>query len=151
MQKIDAHQHFRNLQKFPNPRLNPVITDLYRNFEPHDIRPHLIATGIDGTIAVQTIPATAETEWLLELTRPNPFIKGVIGWLNLAAYDLDAQIENLCAKGPLCGLRHQLHHEPDLTWLLQPTILRGLRLTAARNLTYDLLVRPEHLPLHVRQ
>lgn len=145
MQKIDAHQHFWNLQKFPYAWLKPESEVLYRNYEPADLAPELAANGVDGTVVVQAIASLAETEWLLSLAEANSFIKGVVGGLDLAAYNLDEQLDRLLANGPLCGLRLQLQGEPDKEWVLQSKVARGLRLLAARGLACDLLLDPHHL------
>jgi L-fuconolactonase len=145
MQKIDAHQHFWNLQKFSYPWLKPELGVLYRNFEPADLAPELAANGIDRTIVVQIIVSPAETEWLLSLAQANSFIKGVVGGLDLAAYNLDEQLDRLLASGPLCGLRLQLQGEPDQEWTLPGKVARGLRLLADKGLACDLLLRSHHL------
>ena len=147
MPKLDAHQHFWDLERFPYPWLSPAVTPLYRNFLPADLAQHLAACGIDGTVVVQATHSTAETQWLLSLARDTPFIKGVVAWFDLTAPDLTAQLEAALASGPLCGVRHQVHDEPDPAWLLQEPVLRGLRAIAAAGLPYDLLVRPSHLPI----
>ena len=146
MKKLDAHQHFWQLQKFNYPWLTPSNEVLYRDFDPADLQPHLAECGVDGTIAVQATHSQAETEWLLSLTHQNSFIKGVVGWLDLNGPDLEQSLADLVAKGPLVGLRHQVHDESDPAWLLQERVIRGLELVARQGLVYDLLVRPAHLP-----
>jgi L-fuconolactonase len=145
MQKIDAHQHFWNLQKFPYPWLKPEAGVLYRNYEPAGLAPELAATGIDGTIAVQFIASPAETEWLLALAKANSFIKGVVGGLDFAAYNLDEQLDKLLATGPLCGLRFRFQNEPSHEWALPGKVARGLRLVADKELACDLLLWPPQL------
>ncbi len=147
MLKIDAHQHFWNLQRFEYPWLTPDLPTLYRNFEPDDLAPELTSNDISGTIVVQATHSEAETAWFLALAEANPFIKGVVGWLDLTAYNLEERLDRALAQGPLCGVRHQVHDEPDVEWLLQGKVVRGLRLLAEKNLTYDLLLRPPHLKI----
>jgi L-fuconolactonase len=147
MLTIDSHQHFWNLQRLRYPWLSPDLAPLYRNFEPPDLAPQLQACGVSATIVVQATHDRAETDWLLELARATPFIKGVVAWLDLGAPDLDEQLDACTAQGPLCGVRHQVHDEPDPEWLLRPEIVRGLQTLARRQIAYDLLVRPTHLPL----
>ncbi len=147
MLKIDAHQHFWKLKEFNYPWLTSELTTLYRDFEPADLKPSLDENSVSGTIVVQATHSRAEAEWFLRLANENSFIKGVVGWVDLAAYDLDEQLEMLAAKGPLCGIRHQVHDEADPRWLLQGKILRGLRLVAHKELVYDLLLRPPHLKI----
>jgi L-fuconolactonase len=144
--KIDAHQHFWNLEKLAYPWLSPDATVLYRNFTPADLAPELAACGIDGTVFVQATHAEVEIDWVFELARENPFIKGVVGWLDITAPDLGEKLAAYRAKGPLCGIRHQVHDEPDPRWLLRPDVIDGLKLLAKQDVTFDLLLRPVHLP-----
>lgn len=146
MLKLDAHQHFWKLQDFSYPWLTPDLAVLYRDYAPPDLAPGLTEQGVAGTVAVQASHSGAETEWLLGLAGRYDFIKGVVGWVNLASYNLDERLARLQEVGPLCGVRHQVHDEADEEWLLRPAVVRGLRLVAERDLAYDLLVRPQHLP-----
>jgi len=145
MNKIDAHQHFWDLQQFNYPWLTPTAQVLYRNFEPAALEPVLVDNGVQGTILVQATHSQAETEWLLSLAQIAPFIKGVVGWLDFTAPDVEEKLEALLAKGPLCGLRHQVHDESDRAWLLQNQVVAALNIVSSKSLTYDLLIRPVHL------
>lgn len=147
MLKIDSHQHFWDLQRLNYPWLKPNLHTLYRNYFPSDLAPELAACGVHGTIVVQATHDHAETEWLLSLAQETSFIKGVVGWFDLLASNLDEQIDEMKTKGPLCGVRHQVHDEPDPEWLLQEPVIRGLQTLGRKGLPYDLLVRPVHLPL----
>ncbi len=147
MLKIDAHQHFWNPGTLHYPWLTPDLSVLYRPFGPADLAPHLAARGVDGTIVVQATHNEAETAWLLDLAGATPWIAGVVGWVDLTADDLDEKIDRFVARGPLRGIRHQVHDEPDPHWLLRPEVNRGLQTLARRGLVYDLLLRPVHLPI----
>jgi L-fuconolactonase len=59
---------------------------------------------------------------------------------------LDEQIDRFCSRNQFVGVRHIAHDEVDDCWLLQDDVVRGLKLLARRGLTYDLLLRPQHLP-----
>ena len=147
MLKIDAHQHFWNPGTLHYPWLAPDLAVLYRPFVPADLVPHVTAHGVDGTIVVQATHDEAETTWLLELATTTPWIAGVVGWVDLASDDLAEKLGRFIARGPLCGVRHQVHDEPDPHWLLRPEVIRGLQTLARRGLVYDLLLRPMHLPI----
>jgi L-fucono-1,5-lactonase len=45
------------------------------------------------------------------------------------------------------GVRHLVHDEPDVQWLVRDDVLRGLSQLARRGVPYDLLLRPPHLKL----
>jgi L-fuconolactonase len=147
MQKLDAHQHFWQLARVNYPWLTPELTPIYRNFEPSDLAPELEVCGVSGSVIVQATHALAETEWHLSLSNEVDFVKGVVGWVDLRAPDVSEQLQRLKSLGKLCGIRHQVHDEPAIDWLLQTEIISGLKQVANGDLVYDLLVRPPHLKL----
>lgn len=147
MLKLDAHQHFWDLQQLSYPWMAPDLAVLYRNYAPSDLAPALAETGMGGTVVVQATHDVRETEWLLGLAREADFIRGVVGWVDLTAPDLGDQVARLRTLGPLVGIRHQVHDEQDNEWIVREPVLRGLKTLAARGMPYDLLVQPPHLPV----
>src|SRR5437762_13040070 len=96
------------------------------------------------TVLVQTISDETETAGFLATAATNSgLIKGVVGWVDLAAPDVADRIAALRA-GPggdrLVGIRHQVQDEPDPQWLARPEVLRGLCAVGEAGLAYDLLV-----------
>jgi len=72
-----------------------------------------------------------------------------VGWVDLAAADVAAQLDGLRAGTGgelLVGIRHQVQDEPDPDWLLRPEVLRGIEAVGAAGLAYDLLVLATQLP-----
>ncbi len=86
-----------------------------------------------------------ETEFLLALADANPFILGVVGWVDLRAPDVREQLALYARHPKLVGIRHIVQDEPDDDFLLRPEFRRGLALLADFELTYDLLLYPKHL------
>jgi L-fuconolactonase len=107
-------------------------------------------TGLDGTVAVQARQNTAETEWLLALTETYDYIRSVVGWVDLCAPDVRADLGRFAAHPRFVGVRHIVQDEPDDRFMLRPDFLRGLEALAEFDLAYDLLLYPKHLPLGVR-
>ncbi len=146
---IDAHQHFIDPTRATYPWLTPDLAAIDRPFAPTDLAPELAATGIDGTILVQTRSSEDETTEFLATAAVTPFLAGVVGWTDLTSPDVAISIERLrsCVGGDrLVGFRHQVHDEPDPAWLSRSEVRRGLAAIAAAGLTYDLLVRTRELP-----
>jgi len=114
---------------------------------PGDLLPLLEAVGIDGTVAVQARQTLEETRWLLEMADEYPFIKGVVGWVDLRSPQLREQLERFGAHPRLCGVRHIVHDEPDDQFMLRKDFVRGIGMLAEFDLTYDLLLFPKHLPV----
>jgi L-fuconolactonase len=137
---IDSHQHFWQLGRFDYPWMSSDLGVLYRDYLPNDLAPILNQNGIDQTVLVQASNSVQETRWLLELADANPFIAGVVGWVDL----MNAGIE-LFAHPKLKGVRHLVESEPADDWLTQPAVLAGLNKLSTRGYTYDLLVHTRHL------
>ena len=122
---------------------------LRRVYTAEDLRPELVANGVTATVLVQTWSNMGETVEFLETAAATDFVAGVVGWVDLTAPDVDRKIAGLKASPHgryLVGIRHQVHDEPDVDWLLRKDVRRGLEAVAAHDLVYDLLLRPAHIP-----
>lgn len=151
MIRIDAHQHFWSPARGDYGWLTPDLAPLYRDIGPADLEPHLRRHAIDATVLVQAAPTVAETRYLLELADRHDFIRGVVGWADLAAPDAVAAIDALAAHPKLRGLRPMLQDLPDDEWIATAPIAAALARIAARGLAFDALVQPRHLAaLHRR-
>ena len=144
---VDAHQHFWRYDPREYAWIDERMRVLKRDFLPGDLEPLIRRQGIDRTIAVQACQTTSETEWLLELAAANPFIAGVIGWVDLQADDVEARVERAARNRKLVGVRHVVQSEPDDGFLLRPAFGRGIATLARHGLVYDLLIYPRHLPI----
>jgi len=137
---VDSHQHFWD----PALAHYPWMTGaLRRRYGPDDLEPLLRENGVAGSIVVQARHSLDETRDLLAIAKATPFVLGVIGWLDLTG-DVDRQLGDL--EGPLVGVRHQVHDEPDPAWLLRNDVQRGLSAVGGAEIAYDLLVRTRELP-----
>ena len=145
--RIDAHQHFWEPERFPYSWMPADPAPLRRNYLPGDLEPILEANRFDGSIAVQAATVLDEVQWLLQLADRNPFIAGVVGWVDLTSRDLPAILDKLQAHAKFKGVRHLVQDEPDDRWLLRADVIAGLRELERRDLPYDLLLRPRHLPI----
>ena len=103
------------------------------------------AIHFDGCVAVQARQDLEETRWLLELAERHPFIKGVVGWVDLCSEHLPNQLQQFAGHPKLVGVRHIVHDEPDDKFMLRPDFRRGIAQLREFNLTYDLLLFPRHL------
>ena len=138
---VDAHQHFWDPARAHYPWMDDG--PLRRRFGPEDLEPLLRAHGVDGTVVVQARQELDETRDLLAAAAEHEWLLGVVGWVDLPA-DVEAQLRGL--DGPLVGVRHLVHDEPDPAWLLRDDVQRGLAAVADGGLAYDLLVRTRELP-----
>jgi L-fuconolactonase len=142
---IDGHQHYWQPARGDYGWLSDAPAALRRDFAPADLAPSLAAAGITGTILVQAAPTEAETRYLLELAAATPSVRGVVGWVDLAAPDATARAAALARAGPLVGIRPMLQDIDDTAWILQPAIVDALREIGALGLGFDALIQPRHL------
>ncbi len=145
--RIDAHQHFWDISRFRYPWMPEGESPLRRNFYPRDLEPILKRNRFEGSVVVQANVTFDETRWLLELAEAHEFIRGVVGWVNLTDPRLGATLDDLQRHPKFKGVRHLVHDEPDVNWLMREDVLGGLKELARRGIPYDLLLRPPHLPL----
>ena len=147
--KIDSHQHFWKFHPVKDSWINDDMKILQRDFLPSDLIPLLQDNSIDGCVAVQADQSEAETHFLLELAAENDWIKGVVGWIDLRAENLDDRLLYFSQYKKLKGFRHIVQAEPEDDFLLCEDFCSGISKLAKYNFTYDLLILPKHLPYAV--
>ncbi|MFC2015351.1 amidohydrolase family protein [Chloroflexota bacterium] len=145
--RIDAHQHFWHYSEAEYGWIGPAMAILKQDRLPHDLAPILQEQGLDATVAVQARQTVEETAWLLALAEQTPFIKGVVGWVDLRSPKLRDQLERFCAFPKFRGVRHVVQDEADDRFMLGEDFCRGIGILADFSLVYDLLIFPKHLPV----
>ncbi|HET6891735.1 MAG TPA: amidohydrolase family protein, partial [Pyrinomonadaceae bacterium] len=142
---VDSHQHFWQVGHFDYPWMKPDVEVLYRDYLPRQLEPILKECDVAKTVLVQASNSLAETYWLLNLADRYPFIAGVVGWIDLTDPEMEHELEVLTANAKFKGVRHLVESEPADDWLVQPGVLRGLKVLEKYRVAYDLLVHTRHL------
>jgi L-fuconolactonase len=142
--QIDAHQHFWHYDPVRDSWITEDMSVLKRDFLPEDLRPLLEAQGVEGTVVVQADQSERETDFLLQLAASHPFIRGVVGWVDLLAPTLGERLEHYSKSEQLCGMRHIAQAEAD-DFLARDDVARGIAQLSNFGLTYDILVYPHQL------
>jgi len=148
--RLDTHQHFWRYDPAQHVWMTDAMGALRRDYLPTDLEPLLGAAGFDGTIAVQARQVVEETEWLLQLADSHPFIRGVVGWVDLRSPRVGDELARYSRHPKLVGVRHVVHDEPDDDFVLRPDFRAGVARLRELGLTYDLLLFPKHLPFATR-
>ncbi len=140
--RIDAHQHFWDIHRFQYPWMPPGESLLRRTYLPQQFEPILKRNRFEGSVVVQANTMLDETRWLLKLASEHEFIRGVVGWVDLTDPRLGAALDEFQRHAKFKGVRHLVHDEPDVNWLLREDVIAGLRELARRGIPYDLLLAP---------
>jgi L-fuconolactonase len=144
--RIDAHQHFWNYDPVRDAWITEHMSVLKRNFLPDDLSVEMTATRIDASVAVQAGQSESETRFLLELAHQHKSIAGVVGWVDLRAENVSERLQYFSQFAKLRGFRHIVQDEPDDTFLLSESFLRGIACLQQFDYTYDILIYPRQLP-----
>lgn len=147
LKKIDAHQHFWQLsQPFDYGWLdNPQLAQIRRDYLPVDLKLHLDNCNISGSIFVQTQHNSEENQWVLDFCKSYPFLKGIVGWVDLASHTCEEQIQEISKNPKFLGVRHVVQDEPDDNFLIRPEILNGLSTLEKHGVPFDVLIYVKHL------
>src|SRR5690348_15993910 len=92
--KIDSHQHFWEFDKVLDKSwINDSMSVLRQDFSPAQVQPLMLENGIEGCVAVQADQTEDETHYLLGLAEKHSIIKGVVGWVDFRASNIDERLE----------------------------------------------------------
>jgi L-fuconolactonase len=136
---IDSHQHFWKYDPSKHSWITDEMKVLQRDFLPHDLKPLLEKNHIDGCVVVQVDQTEDETLSLLALANQYPFIKGVVGWIDLANPNLESRLEYFSTLKKLKGFRHIVQGEKP-GFLAQTAFIKGVQKLHQYHFTYDLLI-----------
>jgi L-fuconolactonase len=108
--RIDSHQHFT------------------REVLPSLLWPILKRNRFDGSVVVTKLRTVEDTRWLLELAAGHEFIRGVVGWVDLAGPDVASTLDEYQRNPKFRGV----------CWAGEGALPPGVEEVARRGLTLDL-------------
>jgi L-fuconolactonase len=142
---VDAHQHFWRFDRQRDGWITDEMKVLQKDFMPGDISPLFLQNHIGSSVVVQADPSENENQFLLEIADQNPFIKGVVGWIDFESEDLEERLIYYQQFPLMKGFRHLLQGEKQRDGLLNPGFQKGIGLLNQYGFTYDLLILPDQL------
>lgn len=119
--------------------------EIRKDFLPSDLKLVLREKGVDGTVAIEASHSEKETEFLLNLATEFPFIKGVVGWVDLCAENVEQRLTHFADNPLFRGVRHTVYDESG-EFLTDPSFQKGISELKKIGLTYDLLIFENQLP-----
>lgn len=147
---IDTHHHFWNYNPVDFDWIDDEMVSIRKNFLPKDLKETLLETGVQGVVSVQARQSLEETDWLLEMAEGHNFIKGIVGWLPLAAENIQQVLEQYSGNPWLKGVRHVVQGESDPAFILGKDFNRGISQLKNDGLVYDILILEHQLPNTIR-
>ena len=137
MTVVDSHLHLWDRSANSYPWITPELGVLDADFTAAQARAELDGAGVDTAVLVQASDTLGETRWMLRVAEQNPWISGVVGWVQLDDPRIAVDMLDELREQPLLrGVRHLLHDDPrDL--LDRPAVRASLREVAARGLVFD--------------
>ncbi len=145
MQRIDSHQHFWNYDPVKHSWINDDMEIIRADFLPEDLEPILHEYGFSGCISVQADQTEEENTMLLDHAAKHDFIKGVVGWIDFKAEDIDDRLAYYQQFKKLKGFRHILQGEADRAFMLNADFKRGISKLHKFGYTYDILIYTDQL------
>lgn len=133
--KIDSHQHF---WQYDPEKYFWVPEGIQQDFSPGDLKSLLLEHDFDGCIAVQADQSEEETVKLLELANTFPFIKGVVGWVDLTAANVEERLELYSRDPAFIGVRLTVWDDKG-EFMTDANFQRGIAALGKFDLTYDIL------------
>lgn len=143
---VDTHLHLWDL-KVSDYAWLPRGSPLHATFTAARAKAELDAAGVGSAILVQAEDSRRDTEFMLRQAETNPWIRGVVGWVQLD--DPDAarrQLDNLLPHPAFRGVRHLVHDDPRADFLSLPEVRRSLALLAQHCVPFDV---PDAWPRHL--
>jgi L-fuconolactonase len=142
--RIDSHHHFWNYDPVKYAWIDESMKGIRNDYIPEVLEPVLKSANIDGCVSVQADQTEAETDYLLNFAEKNDFIKGVVGWVDLRADNIEERLEHYSHYKLLKGMRHVVQAEPD-DFMLGSDFQNGISHLYEYGFVYDILVFPTQL------
>lgn len=141
---IDAHVHFWKYHKIKDAWITDEMKMLQQDFLPDDLEIILKENKVAGVIAVQADQSETETNFLIELSKKNHSIKGIVGWVDLQNKNIGERFQYFSQFNIIKGFRHIVQLEPD-GFLQNKKFLDGINTLKSFGYTYDILIYQNQL------
>jgi L-fuconolactonase len=136
--KIDAHQHFWNLEKVAYPWMDSAYGPICRNFEAEELEPLLHKAGIHTTVLVQSMNSYEDTEYMLQVAAEKEWVGAVVGGVPLNIPSVaDTKLREYAKNPYFKGVCHLIHEEKDPDWVIRNSVIEGLKVLASYGMTFD--------------
>lgn len=139
MPAIDAHVHFWKYDKKIYDWIDSSMKTLQSDHLPEHFALTMKRNEIGGVVAMQASQTEFETHFLVELAKTHPVIKGVVGWVDLQADNVEERLQYFSPNSIIKGYRHIVQGEP-IDFLGRENFRRGVSALKPYGYTYDILI-----------
>ena len=143
--RVDSHQHFWKFDPVRDNWITDEMAVIRKDFLPADLQPVLTKNDFDGSVVVQSDQSENENEFQLKNAEGNDFIKGVVGWVDLQASNIEERLAHYSSFKKMKGFRHVLQGETDRSFMLKPGFMKGISNLEKFGFTYDILIYADQL------
>lgn len=143
--RIDSHQHFWKFDPVRDSWIDETMQKIKKDFLPQDLLPLLTENNFAGCVAIQADQSEEQTNFLLDLSQKNDFIKGVVGWVDLLDKNVAERLEHFSKNEKLKGFRHVVQAEAD-DFMFRKDFRNGISELKPFDYTYDILIFQNQLP-----
>ena len=146
MNIIDSHQHFWKYNTKDFDWVTDEMSVIRKDFLPNDLQSIYQSNNVTGCVGVQVNQTEEENKFFLDFAEQFDFIKGVVGWVNLMAENVEERLAYWHQHKKIKGFRHILQGERDRALMLNPSFKNGISLLNKFDFAYDILIFPDQLP-----
>ncbi len=141
---VDSHLHLWDLGRLRYPWLASVPV-LNCNHRIEDYRracgPVQVAKMVFVQCECDPAQSLAEADWVTEVARVDPRIRGIVAQAPLEKGDaVAAEVARLAANPLVKGIRRLIQSEADDTFCLRPDFVRGVQVLPRHGLSFDLCI-----------
>ena len=140
---LDTHTHFYDPtrpQGVPWPPKNDRV--LYRRVYPAEFLELAQPHGVTGTVVVEASPWLEDNQWVLDLAREHPCIRGVVGNVKPGRAEFSFELKRFAHNPLFRGIRVGVWEKATLA---DSAVLRDLRQLGDLGLALDVLTSPDRL------
>jgi len=146
---VDTHVHIWDLGRLRYPWLASVPL-LNKNHLIEDYRRACGAVPVAKMVFVQCECDPScfqqEVEWVTEVARVDPRIRGIVAWAPLEKGDAaEPELTGLAANPLVKGIRRIIQFESDIGFCLRPDFVRGVQRLPRHGLSFDLCINHRQL------
>ena len=146
MKIIDSHQHFWNYNTKDFDWITDEMSVIRKDFLPNELQAIYQSNNVAGCVGVQVNQTEEENNFFLDFAEQFDFIRGVVGWVNLMAENVEERLAYWHQHKKVKGFRHILQGERDRALMLNPSFKNGISLLNKFDFAYDILIFPDQLP-----